>query len=226
MARLLLCEDDARFRRLLINALSSWPELEVVGEAGSGEEACSLLRRVDADLLLLDLELPGIDGVEVARRATAQQPGLEVVVLTNFRDEDRLFSALSAGASGYLVKGVALRRLRQAIVETLLGGSVIDAGLGRRFWNLFAASHGRSHGRHDLTAEEVEVLSMVARGLSNPEAAQAAGLTRRSVKAHLESVYRKLGVSGRVEAVVHALRSGIISLSDEGEGGGSHFPGA
>jgi len=164
------------------------------------------------DLLLLDLELPGMDGIQVIERLLPVCPGLEILVLTSFADEGKVFEAMRAGAAGYLVKGIAPGRLRAAIGEVLQGGTVIEARLAKRFWNYFASVKGHGGQSYGLTAEELEVLTLVGRGLSNPEAADALGRTRRAIKTHLERIYRKLEVSGRVEATVKALSAGLIDL--------------
>ena len=212
MPRILICEDDPRFCRLLIKVLSGDDELELAGHCESGEEACRLVRRDPPDLLLLDLELPGMDGIAVVHALLPSFPGLEVLVLTSFADEAKVFEAMQAGAAGYLVKGIAPRQLRQAIRDVIRGGTVIEARLARRFWNYFASVQGHSGPSYGLTAEELEVLALVARGLSNPEAASALGATRRTIKTHLERIYQKLSVSGRVEATVKALSAGLIEL--------------
>jgi len=160
----------------------------------------------------LDLELPGMDGIEVTQDLTPTQRGMEILVLTSFADESKVFEAIRAGAAGYLVKGLAPSSLQQAIREVLAGGTVIEPRLAKRFWNLFASERGKENSQYGLTPEELEVLTLVGRGLSNPETAQALGASRRSIKSHLEKIYRKLDVSNRVEATVRALRAGLIEL--------------
>lgn len=209
--RVLVCEDDDRFRGLLVRRLEARGGFEVT-QAATGERACGIAQQREIDLALLDLELPGISGVEVVERMRRDGPGPEVIILTSFRDETRLFEAMRAGAAGYLVKGVAPQRLFAAIAEVLRGGVIIDSRLARRFWNHFASVRGRQEADFGLTKGELEVLQLVARGLSNPEAAQAMGGSARHVKTRLESVYRKLGVSSRVEAAVKALKAGLIDL--------------
>lgn len=211
MARVLICEDDARYRRLLARVLTD-ADHHVVGQVSSGEEACQEALRCAPELLLLDLELPGISGHDVIRQVCPAGASVEVLVLTSFADQARVFEAIRDGAAGYLVKGLPPTRLLAAIDQVLAGGSVIEPRLARRFWNLFASARGHGGPDYSLTAEELEVLTLVGRGLSNPEAADALGASRRSVKAVLERVYRKLGVNGRVEATVKALRAGLIEL--------------
>ena len=212
MARILVCEDDARFRRLLVRVLTEVDDFDLLGEVDSGEEACRLLETTRPDLLLLDIELPGISGLEVIERAAPLQHRPEILVLTTFTAEEKLFEAMRLGAAGYLVKGVAPSRLESSIREVLAGGTVIEPSLARRFWSYFASARGRSEADYGLTEEELQVLTLVGRGLSNPEAARVLGSSRRTIKAHLEAIYRKLGVASRVEATVKALQAGLIEL--------------
>jgi two-component system response regulator DegU len=210
--RILVCEDDPRFRRLLVKVLSAVDDFTLVGELDTGEGARLVMETARPDLLLLDLELPGISGLDVISETAARGHRAEILVLTTFTDEAKLFEAMRRGAAGYLVKGVAPRRLESAIREVLAGGTVIEPSLARRFWSYFAAARGRCAEDYGLTGEELEVLTLVGRGLSNPEAAQVMGSSRRTVKGHLEQIYRKLGVTSRVEATVKALRAGLIEL--------------
>ncbi len=212
MIRILICEDESRYRRLLAKVLGQVTGFQVVGQAATGEQACEQARDLQPDLLLLDLELPGIGGLEVVQRLRPLLPALEILILTSFADETLVFEAVQQGAAGYLVKGISPEDLESAIREVLAGGSVIEAGLARRFWNLFVSVQGRMPQDYQLTAEELEVLTLIGRGLTNPEAAQALGATRRAIKTHLERIYRKLGVSSRVEATVKALQAGLIEL--------------
>ncbi len=214
--RVLICEDDPRFARLLSKVLDGAEGIEVAGRVSSGEDACQRVVSQPPDLLLLDLELPGIGGMEVVRRLRDRGPGgavsTEILILTTFADADLVFEAIQLGAAGYLVKGIAGAKLQDAVREVMAGGTVIEPALARRFWNYFASVKGREEPQHGLTEEELEVLTLVARGLSNPEAAAVLGTRRRAIKTHLERIYRKLGVTGRVEATVTALRSGLIEL--------------
>ena len=213
MPSVVICEDDARFRRVLSKALSSVEGLQVTA-VGSGEAFFELLRGTPVDLLLLDLELPGLNGIDVLKMLAREGhfPRIEVLILTSFQDEQKVFEAMQHGAAGYLLKGGALPRLRQAIDEVLAGGTVIDARLGRRFWNYLAASVGQLPLDYGLSAEERDVLTLVARGLSNPEAAEALGASRASIKRQLAAIYAKLGVKNRVAAAVKALEAGLIEL--------------
>lgn len=206
-------EDDARALRALRKLLAGRAEVRLAGAAASGEEALRLLPAAVPRVVLMDLELPGASGVETTRalRRSAEAP--EVLVLTSFDDEERVFDAMRAGASGYVVKGGAAEKLVAAIVEVEAGGTVIEPRLARRFWQYFkGVQEPAKPGAPQLTELEHRVLSVIARGLSNEEAGRVIELERRAVRTQLLHIYRKLGVRSHVEAVVQALRLGILEL--------------
>lgn len=208
-------EDDPRTLKTLVRLLSSLPEMRVVGSAVTGESALQIVEALTPRLVLLDLELPGIDGIEVTRRIRATHGDIEVLILTSFDDETKVYQAIQAGAGGYLVKRDAARHLRQAIQDVLDGGTVIEPRLAKRFWNYFqSVQGGRAEGQGNSLLADIErdILQMVARGLTNQEAGRVLELDRRTVRTHLAHIYRKLGTSSRSEAVVLALQKGLISL--------------
>ena len=212
VTRVMLCEDDPRYARLLTKVLQQADDLELCFWAHSGEDACKRVPEKNPDLLLLDLELTGINGLQVLDRVMRLPRAPEVLILTSFADQDKVFQAIKAGAAGYLIKGLAPARLQNAIREVMDGGTVIEPSLAKRFWNYFASVQGQQDDVATLTADELEVLTLVAHGLTNPEAAQTLGRPRRAIKAHLEQIYRKMGVRSRVEATVKALKAGWIEL--------------
>jgi DNA-binding NarL/FixJ family response regulator len=214
-ARVFVVEDAAPMLKELLKALGTFPELEVVGSAREGEAGVRGALASRPDVLLLDLELPGIDGIEVTRRVKAARPEVEVLILTSFDDEERVFAAMQAGASGYLVKRVGPQKIREGIAEVLRGGTVVEALLARRFWNYFQAVQARPAAPADpwrLEEVELEILRYVAKGLSNAEVGRVLSLERRTVRTHLARLYRKMGVSSHVEAVVRALQAGLVQL--------------
>jgi DNA-binding NarL/FixJ family response regulator len=156
----------------------------------------------------LDLGLPDIDGIEVTRRIKNDMPQVEILIFTIFDEEERVLEAVSAGASGYLLKGTPADRIVEAIGEVHDGGSVIQPRLARRLLRHFRTS--KQQDGPSLSPRETEILQLIAKGLSNPEAAQALGLSRATVRTHLEHIYAKLDVSNRTEAVTEAIRRGII----------------
>jgi DNA-binding NarL/FixJ family response regulator len=214
--RLFVVEDQPRLLASLLKVLATFPELDMVGAAQDGESAVEQVRTLHPDVLLLDLELPGIDGIEVTRRVKRGWPQVEVLILTSFDDETKVYEAMQAGASGYLVKRVGPEKIRSGIQEVMTGGTVLEPLIARRFWNYFhsvqAAKRPTSEDPWGLTPIELEVLAYVAKGLSNAEVGSVMSLERRSVRTHLSHLYRKMGVSSHVEAVVLALRAGVVQL--------------
>jgi DNA-binding NarL/FixJ family response regulator len=203
-------EDDARQLRALRKLLAGAPGLAWAGAAGSAEQALAELPRLAADLVLMDLELPGLGGVEATRALRAGGSGPEVLVLTSYDDEERVIAALRAGAAGYLVKGAPAPRLLRAIAEVHAGGTVIEPRLAKRFWAWFQGLRGQVPTGPPLSAVEREILTVLAKGLTNPEVGRAVGLDRRTVRTHLGHLYQRFGVRSHVELVVAALRQGLV----------------
>lgn len=212
--RVLVVEDQPQLLKKLVKLLSAHTEqVEVVGAAMDGEHAVSDCARLRPDLVLLDLELPGIDGIEVTRRVKRAQAEIDVLILTSFDEELKVYEAMRAGASGYLVKRVGIEKILGGIREVRLGGVVLEPIIARRFWNFFESLRARPAERGDtlgLTPVELEVLRFVAKGLSNAEVGQVMSIERRTVRTHLAHIYRKLGVNTHVEAVIVALRAGLV----------------
>jgi len=209
---LYLVEDQPAFLRGMEKLVSGWRDVRLVGSALSGEAALSALPASGARVALVDVELPGIDGLELVARLRAAHVACELLVLTSFFDENKVFEAMRRGAAGYLVKGVEASRLHEAIHEVDRGGTVIEPRLARAFWSYFKGVEAPGQGPGPLLPDEVELLQIVARGLSNAEAAHVVGTTRRNVRTRLQHIYGKLGAHSHVDAVVVALRRGLISL--------------
>ena len=205
-------EDSPPTLKALRKLLSGREEVRLVGTATSGEEALREVPGAGPRVVLMDLELPGASGIETTRRLK-ESCDAEVLVLTSFEDEQHVFDAMRAGASGYVVKGAHAGKLIEAIVEVEAGGTVIEPRLARRFWQYFkGVQEPRKPEVPQLTEIEREILSMIARGLSNEEAGRIVSLDRRSVRTQLGHIYEKLGVRSHVEAVVKGLKLGIIEM--------------
>ncbi|MCK5799116.1 MAG: response regulator transcription factor [Deltaproteobacteria bacterium] len=206
--RLLIVEDQRRIldrqRKLLENHQDV---LEIVGTARNGMDAVEHCAALRPDVMLLDLGLPDIDGIEVTRRVRDQCPDTEILIFTIFDEEERVLEAVRAGASGYLLKGAPAQRIVEALFDVHRGGSVIQPQLARALLRRFQTPAG---AKTALTPRETEILNLIAKGLSNREAADALGLSRATVRTHLEHIYAKLDVSNRTEAVTEAIRRGII----------------
>ena len=217
-ARIFLVEDQPALLKNLTKALSAHPDqVEVVGTAMDGESALAQCDELRPALILLDLELPGIDGIEVTARLKRDHPEIDVLVLTSFDDEEKVYEAIRAGASGYLVKRVGIDKILSGIREVMAGGVVLEPLIARRFWNSFQGARATppEPGKRDmlgLTETEVDVLAFVAKGLSNAEVGRVMKIERRTVRTHLTHIYRKLGVNTHVEAVLKAMHAGLVDL--------------
>lgn len=217
--RIYVVEDQPQLLKNLVKVLGTFPELEIVGTAQEGEAAVEEILQVRPQLVLLDLELPGINGIQVTQRVKRRAPEVEILILTSFDDEQKVYEAIQAGASGYLVKRVGPEKIRSGIQEVMEGGTVLEPIIARRFWNYFqsvqakpATPEKKAENPWALTPLEFEVLRYVAKGLSNAEVGHVMTLERRTVRTHLSHIYRKMGVNSHVEAVVMALRAGVVDL--------------
>ncbi len=213
--RVFAVEDQPQLLKTLLKSLALYSELQLVGTAQEGEAAVEEIVALRPQLVLLDLELPGIDGIEVTRRVKRRAPEVEVLILTSFDDETKVYEAMQAGASGYLVKRVGSAKIRSAIHEVMAGGTVLEALIAKRFWHYFHSlktQRSEPENPWQLTPDELEVLRFIAKGLSNVEVGRVMAIERRTVKTLLSHVYRKMGVHSHVDAVVLALKAGIVDI--------------
>lgn len=215
-----VCEDQPQILRNQVKILQESPEIEVTGTALSGETVLELLERGRPKVLLQDLGLPGMSGIDVTREVKRRWPAVEVLIFTIFDEEEKVIEAVKAGASGYLLKGARSEKIVEAIREVNAGGSVIQPSLARRLLRHFRVPETgapqpppRAEGPgRPLTEREIDILRLIAKGLSNGEAASVLGLSRATVRTHLEHIYEKLDVTNRVEAVTEGVRKGLIEV--------------
>ncbi len=221
----MIVEDRAAVARQLARVLPTFEDLEVVGIFRSGQAAIDGAAGVQPDVVLLDLNLPDVDGIAVAKALKARPTKVEILIFTVLEDDDKVLEAIRSGASGYLLKGASADRVAEAIREVHAGGSVIQPALARRLIRQFVgpATPGARPGsvppggapesataERVLTDRELEILELIAKGMSNAEAATALGLSPGTVRTHLEHIYAKLDVSNRTEAVTQGIRRGLI----------------
>jgi DNA-binding NarL/FixJ family response regulator len=211
--RVLLADDQRLVRSGFRLILRADPELEVVGEAGDGVEAVQLARELRPDVVLMDVRMPKVDGIEATRRLLREPEPPRVLVLTTFDLDEYVFSALRAGASGFLLKDAPEEQLIAAIRVAADGGALFSAGVTRRLIERFAALGEPAEDPPavaDLTARELEVLKLVSRGLSNAEIARTLVVSEHTVKTHVARMLTKLGLRDRTQAVILAYESGIV----------------
>ena len=212
--RIVVVDDHQMVRDGLVAMVGPIPEIEVVGTAADGDAALSLIAETSPDIALVDISLRGESGLDVCRRIVAEHPHTAVVCLTVYDQEQYLFEALRVGAQGYLLKRVTAEALREALVAVKAGEVVVDPLLSGRVVQVAARSE--AHGlywpgiQYGLTRREAEVLQVVCEGFSNREIAEALFVSEETVKSHLKSLYRKLSVSDRAEAIALALREGLV----------------
>jgi DNA-binding NarL/FixJ family response regulator len=203
--RVAVVDDHAIVRNGLVQLLSSDPELEVVGAVGDGAAAVSLCAELHPDVALMDLSMPGMDGVEATSRIVESAPGVQVVVLTSFVDRERVLAALDAGAIGYLLKDAEPEELLQGVHAAARGESPLDPRAARTMLGAQRATGPLE----ELSEREREVLSLVAEGLPNKQIGRRLGISEKTVKAHLTHVFRTIGVDDRIQAGLWARRQGL-----------------
>jgi DNA-binding NarL/FixJ family response regulator len=215
--RVLVADDQRVVREGLATILTLLPGIEVVGEAGDGEEAVALTGELAPEIVLMDLRMPRCDGVEATRRLQDVAPEAKVIVLTTYADDRSLLTALQAGARGFLTKDAGAEEVRQAIEAVARGEAAIDPTVQHHLVEAVAA--GPRLGQADeperpdqLTPREAEILSLVADGLTNPEIAARLVISEATVKSHVNHIFTKTGVRDRAQAVAYAYRHGLASV--------------
>src|SRR5580704_10571460 len=214
--RVVLADDQPLVRAGLRMLIDQTPDIDVTGEAGTGAEAVQLARDADPDVVVMDIRMPGMDGIEATQMITVGDTHARVLVLTTFDDDDYIYGALRAGASGFLVKDMALEDILTAIRVVAAGDAMIAPGVTRRLIGEFAGQHRSDRKPRELTRiteHEREVLRLVGLGMSNPEIAAALYITAGTVKTHMARLLAKLGARDRVQLVITAYETGLVSAS-------------
>lgn len=211
MIRVLLADDQSLVRAGFRMILKSEPDIEVVGEAGDGGEAVARAERFSPDVILMDIRMPGIDGIEATRQITSRDGGPRVLILTTFDGDEFVLNALRAGASAFLLKDAPEAQLIAAIRVVAEGGSLFAPSVTRRLIEQFTTSAAAPAPElEQLTERELEVLRLLARGLSNAEISSELVVSEHTTKTHVAKVLQKLGLRNRVQAVVLAYEAGLV----------------
>ncbi len=216
---LIIVDDHEVVRQGVRAYLSAQPDLEVIGEAGSGEEAVRLAGELVPDVALLDLIMPGMDGIEATRRLKKVSPRTQVVVLTSFHEDEHIFPALRAGAISYLLKDIKMEEMAEAVRRAARGEATLHPRVAARvIKEISGPGHGGGHGAGrdsinpytELTERELEVLRLIADGKSNGEIAAQMVVSENTVKGHVSNILSKLHLADRTQAAVFAWREGIV----------------
>jgi len=212
--RVLIADDHTIVRKGIRAVLANVPDIELVGEATNGREAVAEAERLGPDVILMDLVMPEMDGIEAIRRIKAQKPGARLLVLTTFAGEDKIFPAIKAGAIGYHLKDSSPEKLIEAIRQVYRGESALHPVIARKVLQELSGPSERPPTRDPLTPREVEVLHWVAEGLENWEIAEKLVISEATVRTHVTNILGKLHLASRTQAALYALREGLAPLDD------------
>ncbi|HEU5024798.1 MULTISPECIES: response regulator [Actinomadura] len=212
--RILVVDDQTVVREGLVLLLELLPGIEVAGSAGDGEQAVAMVGELRPDVVLMDLRMPRVDGVEATRRIKQAHPDVEVVVLTTYADDESIFAALRAGARGYLTKDAGADEIARAVAAVRGGAAQLDPAIQRRLVEAVAADQrpvrtARGELPDGLTRREAEVLALIAQGRSNTEIAGDLFISEATVKTHINNLFAKAGLRDRAQAVTYAFRHGL-----------------
>jgi DNA-binding NarL/FixJ family response regulator len=209
--RILIADDHPLFREGLHGLLDSVAETEVVGEATTGAEVIAQAKALQPDVILMDIKMPGINGIEATREIVAASPHISILMVTMLEDDESVFAAMRAGARGYVLKGANQAEILRAIRAVNSGEAIFGPGIARRVLGFFAAARPAVPARifPELSERERELLDLMARGSSNQAIAEQLGLTLKTVRNHVSNIFSKLQVADRAQAVIRAREAGL-----------------
>ena len=210
MIRVLIADDHQPFREGLLRLLELIPDVQGIGEAGSGDEAVRQAHTLQPDVILMDLHMPGTNGIEATRQLRETSPHIAILVLTMFEDDESIFAAMRAGARGYLLKGADRNEIGRALTAVSHGEAIFSASVAQRLMQYFATpSSPAQQAFPELTDREREVLELIGQGLSNSAIAQRLVLSPKTVRNHVSRVFTKLQVADRAQAIIRARDAGL-----------------
>jgi DNA-binding NarL/FixJ family response regulator len=210
--RVLLADDQALFRAALTRILQEDPRVQVVGQAGDGAQAVELSGTLRPDVVLMDVKMPNVDGIEATRRIVTGQPGVRVLLLTTFETDGQVVQALEAGASGYILKDSGPDSIVSSLLAVKGGERVMASAVANRVLEMLTGT-GRTKDYYDgLTGREIEILKLLAGGMANKQIAYTLKISEKTVRNHISHIYDKLSIYDRSQAVLYAVRKGLVEI--------------
>jgi DNA-binding NarL/FixJ family response regulator len=210
--RIVVVDDQALFRTGLARLLNEDPRIQVIGQAEDGATAVELVAKVSPDVVLMDLKMPNLDGIEATRRMLASNPKVRVLILTSFDADTSIIQALKAGAAGYVLKDSQAEAIISSILAVMSGERVMASAVAQRVLDMLTGSTTPKEFYDGLTTREVEILKLLASGMANKQIAYKLGISEKTVRNHVSNMYEKLQIFDRAQAVLYAVRKGLIEL--------------
>jgi DNA-binding NarL/FixJ family response regulator len=212
MIKVLIADDHKMFRQGLRMLFEMEPDIKIVGEARDGFEAEQLADSLQPDVILMDINMPGLDGMEATRRILKAQPDAAIILLTMFREDEHVFQAIKAGAQGYVLKDADSTEVMKAVRAVAAGESVLDTAMTGKVFNQFKIMSEMTEKSNveGLTERELEILSLIAQGSSNREIGDSLFLSEKTIKNYITSIFQKLQTNDRTQAAVYAIQRGLI----------------
>jgi DNA-binding NarL/FixJ family response regulator len=211
-ARVLIADDQTLFRTGLARLLAEDSRVDVVGQAADGAEAVALALKLKPDVVLMDLKMPNVDGIEATRQLVAADPSVNVLILTTFEADNYVIQALKAGARGYVLKDSQASAIVSSIVAVMAGERVMASAVANRVLEMLTGTTTPKEFYDGLTVREIEILKLVANGMANKQIAFRLKISEKTVRNHVSNMYEKLGIYDRSQAVLYAVRKGLVEI--------------
>ncbi|HKW60280.1 MAG TPA: response regulator transcription factor [Candidatus Dormibacteraeota bacterium] len=211
-ARVLIADDQTLFRAGLARLLDEDPRVEVIGQAVDGRDAVKLGAKLKPDVILMDLKMPNVDGIEATRQIIEADPAIKVVMLTTFETDSQVIQALKAGASGYVLKDSSAQAIVSSIVAIMSGERVMAGAVANRVLEMLTGTTTPKEFYDGLTSREIEILKLLANGMANKQIAYRLKISEKTVRNHVSNTYEKLGIYDRSQAVLYAVKKGLVEV--------------
>jgi DNA-binding NarL/FixJ family response regulator len=211
-ARVLIADDQTLFRNGLARLLDEDPRVEVIGQAVDGRDAVKLAAKFKPDVILMDLKMPNVDGIEATRQIIEADPAVKVVMLTTFETDSQVIQALKAGASGYVLKDSTAQAIVSSIVAVMSGERVMAGAVANRVLEMLTGTTTPKEFYDGLTSREIEILKLLASGMANKQIAYRLKISEKTVRNHVSNTYEKLGIYDRSQAVLYAVKKGLVEV--------------